>query len=111
MQHPHKHRRGRTAVLAAATAAAALVADGQTVMLDIGTTALQVARHLHGRRITLITTNLAVLDELRGDEAIELVLPGGLRRRNQPSTGGRRASKARRPAAPAEIDSAPAISS
>ena len=69
-------------------AAAALVQDGQTVMLDIGTTALQVARHLRGRQITLITTNLAVLDELRNDPAVELVLPGGLVRRNYRSTVG-----------------------
>lgn len=69
-------------------AAAAMVQDGQTVMLDIGTTALQVARHLRGRDITLITTNLAVLDELRADTAIDLVLPGGLVRRNYRSTVG-----------------------
>jgi DeoR/GlpR family transcriptional regulator of sugar metabolism len=69
-------------------AAAALVQDGQTVMLDIGTTALQVARHLRGRDITLITTNLAVLDELCADDAVELVLPGGLVRRNYLSTVG-----------------------
>jgi DeoR/GlpR family transcriptional regulator of sugar metabolism len=47
-----------------------------------------VARHLRGRDITLITTNLAALDELRGDSAIELVLPGGLVRRNYLSTVG-----------------------
>ena len=60
-------------------AAAALVEDGQTVMIDIGTTTLQVARHLHGRQITVVTTNLAVLEELLPDPAIELVLPGGHR--------------------------------
>jgi DeoR/GlpR family transcriptional regulator of sugar metabolism len=69
-------------------AAAALVRDGQTVMLDIGTTALQVARHLRGRPVTLITTNLAALDELRDDDTVELVLPGGLVRRNYLSTVG-----------------------
>jgi len=41
-------------------AAAALVEDGQTVMIDIGTTTLQAARHLHGRDITVITSSLAV---------------------------------------------------
>jgi DeoR/GlpR family transcriptional regulator of sugar metabolism len=69
-------------------AAAATVRDGQTVMLDIGTTALQVARNLRGREITLITTNLAALDELRGDSAVEIVLPGGLVRRNYRSMVG-----------------------
>ena len=69
-------------------AAAALVEDGQTVMIDIGTTTLQAARHLHGRDITVITSSLAVLEELVGDPAIELVLPGGVVRRNYRSLVG-----------------------
>jgi DeoR/GlpR family transcriptional regulator of sugar metabolism len=69
-------------------AAAALVHDGQTVMIDIGTTTLQAARHLRGRRITVITTNLAAYEELFGDPAIELVLPGGIVRRNYRSLVG-----------------------
>ena len=69
-------------------AAAALVSPGQTVMLDIGTTTLQVARHLHGRAITVVTSSLAVYDELKSDEAIELILPGGVVRRNYHSLIG-----------------------
>jgi DeoR/GlpR family transcriptional regulator of sugar metabolism len=62
-------------------AAAGLVEDGQTVMIDIGTTTLHAARHLRGRDLTVVTTSLAVYDELLGDPAIELVLPGGVVRR------------------------------
>ena len=69
-------------------AAAGLVADGQTVMIDIGTTTLQAARHLHGRDITVITTSLAVYEELVPDPAIELLLPGGIVRRNYRSLVG-----------------------
>ena len=69
-------------------AAAALVEDGQTVMIDIGTTTLQAARRLHGRRLTVVTSSLAVLEELLPDEAVELVLPGGLVRRNYRSLVG-----------------------
>src|SRR3954468_16697802 len=69
-------------------AAASLVADGQTVMIDIGTSTLQLARHLHGRRITVVTTNLAVVEELLPDPDIELVLPGGIVRRNYRSLVG-----------------------
>jgi DeoR/GlpR family transcriptional regulator of sugar metabolism len=69
-------------------AAAALVEDGQTVMIDIGTTTLQAARHLHGRDITVVTTSLAVYEELLPDPAIELLLPGGLVRRNYRSLVG-----------------------
>jgi DeoR/GlpR family transcriptional regulator of sugar metabolism len=68
--------------------AAALVEDGQTVMIDIGTTTLQAAHHLHGRAITVITSNLAVYEELIGDPAIELLLPGGIVRRNYRSLVG-----------------------
>jgi DeoR/GlpR family transcriptional regulator of sugar metabolism len=69
-------------------AAAAMVKDGQTVMIDIGTTTLQAARHLHGKSITVITTSLAVYEELMPDTAIELILPGGTVRRNYQSLVG-----------------------
>jgi DeoR/GlpR family transcriptional regulator of sugar metabolism len=69
-------------------AAAALVEDGQTVMIDIGTSTLQMARHLHGKRLTVVTTNLAVVEELLPDPDIELVLPGGIVRRNYRSLVG-----------------------
>jgi DeoR/GlpR family transcriptional regulator of sugar metabolism len=69
-------------------AAAGLVSDGQTVMVDIGTSTLQLARHLHGKKITVVTTNLAVVEELMPDPDIELVLPGGVVRRNYRSLVG-----------------------
>ena len=69
-------------------AAAAMVQDGMTVMIDIGTSTLQMARHLHGRKITVVTTNLAVVEELLPDPDIELVLPGGIVRRNYRSLVG-----------------------
>ena len=69
-------------------AAAERIEDGQTVMLDIGTTTLEAAKCLHGREVTVITTSLAVFDELRDDPAIELILPGGILRRNYRSLIG-----------------------
>jgi DeoR/GlpR family transcriptional regulator of sugar metabolism len=65
-----------------------MVADGQTVMIDIGTTALEVARGLRGRALTVITSNLAVADELLDEAGIELVLLGGVVRRNYRSLVG-----------------------
>ncbi|GAA1900320.1 DeoR/GlpR family DNA-binding transcription regulator [Lapillicoccus jejuensis] len=65
-----------------AAAAAGLVHDGMVVVLDIGTTTPYVARLLHGRDVTVVTSNLAVFDELRDDEAVRLVLLGGVVRRN-----------------------------
>src|SRR3954469_20845794 len=69
-------------------AAAALVADGQTIMLDIGTTTLQLARHLRGREVTVITSNLAAYEELLPETSVELVLLGGIVRRNYRSLVG-----------------------
>lgn len=66
---------------AVARAAAARVRDGEVVALDIGTTVRLVARHLRGRPVTVVTSSLAVLDELRDDESVELVLLGGMVRR------------------------------
>lgn len=66
---------------AVARACADMIKDGETVLLDIGTTAHRLARQLHGRTLTVITSNLAVFDELRDDENVELVLLGGVVRR------------------------------
>ena len=68
--------------------AADMVEDGQTIILDIGTTALQVARHLRGREVTVITTNLAAYEELLPETTIELILLGGIVRRNYRSLVG-----------------------
>jgi DeoR/GlpR family transcriptional regulator of sugar metabolism len=69
-------------------AAAALVADGQTLMVDIGTTTLQLARHLRGRKVTVVTSSLAVIEELLPEESVELVVLGGSVRRNYRSLVG-----------------------
>jgi DeoR family fructose operon transcriptional repressor len=71
-----------------ARGAAGLIEDGELVLLDIGTTTLRLARQLHGRDITVATSNLAVYEELREDEAVELILLGGRVRRNYRSLVG-----------------------
>jgi DeoR/GlpR family transcriptional regulator of sugar metabolism len=68
--------------------AAALVEDDAVVLLDIGTTTPLVARRLRGRPVTVITSNLAVLDELRDDSTVRLVMLGGVFRRNYRSFVG-----------------------
>lgn len=67
---------------------AQLVRDGETVLLDIGTTAHRVARHLRGRNLTVVTSSLAVLEELNDDEGIQLLLLGGMVRRDYRSLVG-----------------------
>jgi DeoR/GlpR family transcriptional regulator of sugar metabolism len=64
------------------------VKDGETVLLDIGTTAHRVAHHLHGRSLTVITSNLAVYEELQDDKDVQLILLGGVVRRDYRSLVG-----------------------
>lgn len=78
----------RAARTAMAAEAARLVPDDAVVLLDIGTSTAMIARQLRGRPVTVITANVAVLDELRGDEAVRLVLLGGVLRRNYLSLVG-----------------------
>ncbi|PZS02241.1 MAG: ArsR family transcriptional regulator [Pseudonocardiales bacterium] len=73
---------------AVAARAVELIRDDDVVLLDIGTTTLFMARRLHGRPLTIITSSLAVLDELRDDHAIQLVVLGGVVRRNYRSLVG-----------------------
>ena len=73
---------------AVAECAAALVEDGQTVLLDIGTTAHRLARRLRGRNLTVVTSNMAVYEELADDAGIQLVLLGGMLRREYRSLVG-----------------------
>lgn len=63
---------------AIARATAGLIADGQVVLLDIGITTMRLARHLRGRPVTVITNSLAVLDALRDDDVVTLILLGGM---------------------------------
>lgn len=62
--------------------AAGLVKDRDIVILDIGTTVAQVARYLRGRPVTVVTASLAVVDVLRDDPVVELVMLGGVFRRS-----------------------------
>lgn len=73
---------------AVAARAAAMVADGDCVILDIGTTTMMLARELRGRPVTVVTASLAVLDVLRDDTEVELVLLGGIVRRTYHSLVG-----------------------
>ncbi|WP_427891461.1 DeoR/GlpR family DNA-binding transcription regulator [Kribbella sp. GL6] len=61
--------------------AATLVQDGDVVLLDVGTTTQLLADELRGRQVTVMTTSLAVLDVLRDDPVVELILLGGWVRR------------------------------
>ncbi|GGL45223.1 DeoR family transcriptional regulator [Phycicoccus endophyticus] len=79
------HAADKTAVV---RRAAGMVEDGDCVVLDIGTTTMLLARELRGRPVTVVTASLAVLDVLREDEEVELILLGGVVRRTYHSLVG-----------------------
>ncbi len=54
-----------------------LIADGEAVLLDGGTTALEVARALVSRRVTVLPLSLQAATVLAGGPRVRLVLPGG----------------------------------
>jgi DeoR family transcriptional regulator, aga operon transcriptional repressor len=65
-------------------AAAALIAAGESVLLDSGTTTLQVARHLNSADpLVVVTNDVGIMNELAARELVQLVFLGGtLRRKN-----------------------------
>lgn len=62
-------------------AGAALVRDGESIVMDASTTALSVARHLKGRpgwsQLTIITNGLRIALELAGQPGITVLMLGG----------------------------------
>ncbi|MEU0279364.1 DeoR/GlpR family DNA-binding transcription regulator [Streptomyces sp. NPDC006195] len=60
-----------------AAATAGLIADGESVLVDSGTTCLEVARALEHRRLTVIPLSLHAANALTGAPRLKLLLPGG----------------------------------
>jgi DeoR family transcriptional regulator, aga operon transcriptional repressor len=65
-------------------AAAALIKNDESVLLDSGTTALQVARHIDpAASLVVVTNDVGIMNELVTRENVQLVFLGGtLRRKN-----------------------------
>ena len=63
---------------AIAKAARALVAPGQTVLLDGGTSTLYLAEQLVGMSVQLVTNSLPIANLFADDEQVEVVLTGGV---------------------------------
>ena len=65
------------------------VRDGQSLLLDSGTTTLALARRLKSRRnLRILTTSLPIASELQYCENVEVVLLGGTLRRGSPDLTG-----------------------
>lgn len=64
---------------AIARVAARLVEDGDTIILDSGTTTLALARLLRGRtNLTVVTNSTVIAAELAGAPGVEVVVTGGI---------------------------------
>jgi DeoR family fructose operon transcriptional repressor len=63
---------------AIALAAAELVSDDETIVLDAGTTTVRLARALKNHRnLTVITNSTRVMNELYGHEGVVVIVTGG----------------------------------
>lgn len=58
-------------------AAAALIQPGESVLLDGGTTTLEVARNLNGKPLQVVTNSLPIVNLLANQPQFELVMIGG----------------------------------
>lgn len=72
-----------------AAAVAALIADGETVLLDSGTTCLEIARLLCGRQITVMPLSLQAVHILsQSPGPTRLLVPGGAPRAGEGALTG-----------------------
>jgi len=72
-----------------AESAARHIEDGHVVILDTGTTTLEIARRVLGRRnVTVITTSLAIVSALQFAAGVRIVLLGGFLRGGSPDLHG-----------------------
>lgn len=70
-------------------AAAALVEDGDTIILDSGTTTMEIARNLgHVQDLTVITNALNVANQMADHQNANVIIPGGFLRKNSLSLVG-----------------------
>lgn len=70
-------------------AAAALVKDGDTIILDSGTTTLEISKNLaEMQELTVITNALNIASQLAENKNTNIIVPGGFLRKNSLSLVG-----------------------
>ncbi|WP_182298826.1 DeoR/GlpR family DNA-binding transcription regulator [Cohnella cholangitidis] len=59
--------------------AASLVHNDETILIDAGSTALELTKHLHGKRgVTAVVTTINIAEELEGREGVTTIITGGV---------------------------------
>ena len=79
------HRRSAEQIIeknTIARAAASRIRDGESILLDTGSTTLSVARELRGRNLNIVTNSVLIAAELANDEQINVIVLGGTLRRS-----------------------------
>jgi DeoR family transcriptional regulator of aga operon len=92
-----KHLQHHAEKLRIAEEAAALIRDGETIILDSGTTTEEIARRIRGLAvdsINVITNALNIAALLIDTPSVRLIVPGGILRRESNSLSGAMAESA-----------------
>ncbi|MBK5243136.1 DeoR/GlpR family DNA-binding transcription regulator [Clostridium sp.] len=67
--------------------AAALINNGDAIILDLGTTCLEIAKNIQHKNITVLTSSLPIMNELANSN-VKIYCLGGLLRPNELSMSG-----------------------
>lgn len=73
-ENVHRHAREKAAI---GRAAAALCEQGSAVMIDGGSTTLQMCRHLNGLELQVLTNSLHIVSALLPQPRTRILVPGG----------------------------------
>ena len=65
-----------------AKAASSLIENGSTVIIDSGSTTVNMVNYLSGKEITMVTNSLLAVDVAKQDPSIEVIMLGGSLRRS-----------------------------
>ena len=57
--------------------AATMIVDGDTIILDAGTTTLSIAKYITAKNITILTNSVDVAFELAKKQNVEVIVTGG----------------------------------
>jgi DeoR/GlpR family transcriptional regulator of sugar metabolism len=80
LQYPNiRHQREKAAIAAMALTC---IESGDIIVLDAGSSTLELARQLPNMPVTVITSDLLIIRELTAKEEVRLIVPGGYRHRN-----------------------------
>jgi len=95
LQLGEKHKLNMPEKTKIGKAAAKLIKDSDTVIIDSGTTTLEIVKNLSAtlNNVTIITNALNIANQLVSNPIINLIIPGGVLRKNSLSLIGPLAEK------------------